>query len=108
MNSSGAEFSCFIYLCFFGSLSFGEDFKYFLQNGFTRRRIYASTLCTFVLVSLFMSVFDTLMSMLLSMSDSYSSLFTTLYGAGHSVFMNWLWLLLAYLFSAAFPTLRQY
>lgn len=98
VNSSGAEFSCFIYLCFFGSLSFGEDFKYFLQNGFTRRRIYASTLCTFVLVSLFMSVFDTLMSMLLSMSDSYSSLFTTLYGAGHSVFMNWLWLLLAYLF----------
>ena len=64
ISTNGAELSCFVYLCFFGSLSFSEDFKYFLQNGFTRRRIYASTLCTFALVSFFMSVFDTLMSTL--------------------------------------------
>lgn len=98
VTSNGGEVSCFIYLCFFGSLSFGEDFKYFLQNGFTRRRIYASTLCTFVLVSLFMSVFDTLMSILLGMSNSYSSFFTTLYGAGNGLLTRWLWLFLAYLF----------
>ena len=98
ISTNGAELSCFVYLCFFGSLSFSEDFKYFLQNGFTRRRIYASTLCTFALVSFFMSVFDTLMSTLLGLSGSYVSLFTTLYGGGQNMLTHWLWMLLAYLF----------
>lgn len=98
ISTNGAELSCFVYLCFFGSLSFSEDFKYFLQNGFTRRRIYASTLCTFALVSFFMSVFDTLMSTLLGLSGSYVSLFTTLYGGGQNILAHWLWMLLAYLF----------
>lgn len=90
---SGTEMACMIYLGILGSLGFNEDFKFFMQNGFTRKSILFGTLGMFGLISLLMAVVDTCMATLLVQFTGFAPLFKQIYGSGHSILIQFIWLL---------------
>ncbi len=94
-NSSGAEMASAVFVSIMGALSFKEDFKAFLQNGFTRRYIFLSTFCSFFLVSAAMALIDTLLGNALHHFMKHFTIFGTLYGYGN-LLTNWLWLTFVY------------
>lgn len=94
-NSSGAEMASAVFVSIMGALSFKEDFKAFLQNGFTRKYIFLSTFCSFFLVSVSMALIDTLLGNVLHHFIKHFTIFGTLYGYGN-LFFNWLWLTCLY------------
>ncbi len=95
-NSSGAEMASAVFVSIMGALSFKEDFKAFLQNGFPRRYIFISTFCSFFLVSAAMALIDTLLGNVLHHFIKHFTIFGTLYGYGN-LLTNWLWLTFVYM-----------
>lgn len=89
------EASSAIFLSVMGALSFKEDFKALLQNGFTRGYIFLASLCSFVLISSAMALTDALLENLLHRYLNFSTIFGELYGYGNPL-MNWLWLVVLY------------
>lgn len=92
---NGVEFSSAVFLSVMGALSFKTDFKAFLQNGFTRRYIFLSTFCSFLLISAAMALIDALVGNVLHHSIHFTLYFGELYGYSHP-FANWLWLTFTY------------
>ena len=89
---SGTEMACMIYLGILGSLGFNEDFKFFMQNGFTRKTILLGTLGMFGFISLLMAFVDTCMAALLVQFTGFAPLFNQIYGLGHSILIQFIWL----------------
>lgn len=99
VGTSALEVNSLFFVGVLGVLGFQEDFKMLIQNGFTRKYIFLSTVSLFAFVSAIMSLVDTVIGNVLpTLFSSYSSLFNGLYGYEHSIFINWLWLFLAYMF----------
>lgn len=97
IGSNLLEINTFIYVGILGVLGFKEDFKMLIQNGFTRQYIFIATISLFVFISSIMAFVDTIAGIgLHALSNNYSSLFNDIYGFGHSYFIHWLWLFLAY------------
>lgn len=97
ISGNGFEFSTAIFVSIMGALSFKEDFKALLQNGYTRKYIFLSTVCMFAALTGSMAVIDTAIGNLLHhLIPSYATLFGELYGYGH-LFSHWLWLTVLYL-----------
>lgn len=95
---NGLELNSFIYLGILGVLGFKEDFRMLIQNGFTRKYIFLANFSLFAFTAVIMSFIDALMGNVLhSISSSYFSIFGSLYGYGHSFFLNWVWLFLIYM-----------
>lgn len=70
IGTSLLEINSLIYVGILGALGFSQDFKMLIQNGFTRKIIFAATMSMFLFIS-------------------------GIYGY-NNVFMNWLWLFLIY------------
>lgn len=99
VGTNALEINSMIYVGILGVMGFTEDFKMLLQNGFTRKYIYLATLSLFAFTSAIMATVDTIVGNALhAAARGYFSLFGGLYGYGHSLFLNWLWLFLAYMF----------
>ena len=77
---SGMESSTMVFLLFCGVFSFVEDFRFFLQNGMTRRMIFQRECAQFSLISLFMMLVGTGMGALLHWLAAYESMFHLIYG----------------------------
>ncbi len=79
------EICSVIFIFIFGILGFQEDFKMFLQNGFTRRCIFVAVLTFFILSALLLALVDSLAASLLGhLSSGYFSGFEAIYGEGHA------------------------
>lgn len=90
------EMNTMIYVGILGVLGFKEDFKMLIQNGFTRKYIFAATLAMFCFISGTMAFIDTVVGNVIHhINNSYFSLYGGLYGYDNK-FMNWLWLFLVY------------
>lgn len=90
------EMNTMIYVGILGVLGFKEDFKMLIQNGFTRKYIFAATLAMFCFISGTMALVDTVVGNVIHhINNSYFSLYGGLYGYDNK-FMNWLWLFLVY------------
>lgn len=90
------EINSLIYIGILGVLGFNEDFKMLIQNGFTRKYIFAATISMFGFVSGIMALIDTIVGNLLHhINNNYSAVYGSVYGYGNK-FMNWLWLFLIY------------
>ena len=92
------EINSLMYVGLLGALGFSQDFKMLLQNGFTRKIIFIGTLSMFFFVCGTMAFIDTIVGNLIHyFNHDYSSLYSSIYGYDN-IFMNWLWLFLAYVF----------
>ncbi len=60
------DFSTIIFLGVVGATAFSEDFKMFMQNGFSRNKILMSALMTFGIVSLICTAINSLFPLLFS------------------------------------------
>ena len=87
MAVSGLDIiTVFFILCI--SMRICMDLKILIQNGFTRKYIYLSTLSLFVVVSAFLSIFDTIIYFIIhSISNEYQSFQILTFGKD-SVIMN--------------------
>ena len=96
-GTSCLEMNTFIYVGILGALGYSEDFKMMIQNGFTRKYIFAATLSMFAFIGGIMSFVDTVMGNLLHyFVPNYNSLFGVIYGYG-DILPNWIWLFLLYM-----------
>ena len=97
IGSNALEFSSVVFVSVIGVLGYKEDFKALLQNGYTRKYIFGSTVCMFTLLAGTMALIDTIIGNSLHyFNDNYFTLYGSLYGYGN-VFTNWLWLTALYL-----------
>lgn len=96
------EINSLMYVGVLGALGFSQDFKMLLQNGFTRKIIFIGTLSMFFFICGTMAFIDTIVGNLIHyFNHDYSSLYNSIYGYDN-IFMNWLWLFLAYVFICCF------
>ena len=93
---NGQETSSVIFLAIVGCMGMGDDFKTLLQNGFTRKYIFAGTVSLIIFLALALSSCDLLISRLMPLFfNESSSLFEQIYGTDSAV-ANWLWSLALY------------
>ena len=91
------EMSSIIFVGIFGVLSFKEDFKMLIQNGFTRKYIFFATISLFIFMAGVMAFIDTVVGQsLYRLTNYYQSLFGSVYGYSN-IIMNWIWLVLLYM-----------
>lgn len=94
---SGLEINSVIFAGIFGVLGFKEDFKMLIQNGFTRKYIFLSTLCMFIFMSAVMALIDTITGQALHLlSENYFGILGFYYGY-ENIFANWIWLACVYI-----------
>lgn len=96
IGTSLLEINSLIYVGILGALGFSQDFKMLIQNGFTRKIIFAATMSMFLFISGIMALIDTIVGQMIHyFNQDYRSLYSGIYGYSN-VFMNWLWLFLIY------------
>lgn len=96
VGTNGLELNTLIYIGILGIMGFREDFKMLIQNGFTRKYIFAGTFSMFCFISGVMALVDSVMGNLFHyINNGYFSMYGALYGYGN-LFINWLWLFLLY------------
>lgn len=96
IGTSLLEINSLIYVGILGALGFSQDFKMLIQNGFTRKIIFAATMSMFLFISGIMALIDTIVGQMIHyFNQDYRSLYSGIYGY-NNVFMNWLWLFLIY------------
>lgn len=95
--SNGLEICSVFFAAGMGIVGYEEDFKVLIQNGYTRKYIYLSTICTFLFLSVTMAFIDTVVGNTLHyFNSSYFAFFGSIYGYGNPL-GNWLWLTVLYL-----------
>lgn len=90
-NMSGMESNSMIFMGFLGVYSILEDFKFFLQNGYSRKSLIKLYTCQFLAVGAIISVVEIILAVLSANVMNYSSLFAQIYGS-QSLVMQFLWL----------------
>lgn len=96
IGTNALEINTLIYVSILGVLGFKEDFKMLIQNGFTRKYIFAATFSLFCFISGIMAFVDMATGNIIHhFNDRYISLYSGIYGYGN-LFMNWIWLFLVY------------
>ena len=60
IGTSLLEINSLIYVGILGALGFSQDFKMLIQNGFTRKIIFAATMSMFLFISGIMALIDTI------------------------------------------------
>lgn len=90
------EIDSIVFVGIVGVLSFKEDFRMLIQNGFTRKYIFVANFSMFCFIAGTMALIDTVVGNVIHyFNDNYFSLYGGIYGYGN-LFMNWLWLFLVY------------
>ncbi len=97
VGSNVLEVSTVVFVSVMGVLGYKEDFKALIQNGYTRKYIFLSTIFMFVFITGVMALIDTVIGNVIHhFRDSYFTLYGGLYGYGN-FFANWLFLMALYL-----------
>lgn len=92
---SGLEAASIIFIGISNSALVSDDFKLFIQNGFTRKQIYILIVLTAFILAVFMAFVDSLFGGLFSASY-FRGIFTQLYGSEINLLMQWMWMITLY------------
>ncbi len=99
INMSALENSSIIYIGILGIMGFKEDFKMLIQNGFTRKYIFISTITMFMFMSATLALLDTFVGLAMPlMIPDYRTLFGLVYSYKNQYLINWFLLFLTYTF----------
>lgn len=80
-------------------MGFTEDFKMLIQNGFTRKYIFISTISMFMFIAAVLAFFDTIIGSAAPLViTEYKNFFGLIYGIKNQYLLNWLLLFLTYTF----------
>lgn len=88
---SAIETNSMVFMGFLGVYSIIEDFKFFLQNGYSRKSLIKLYTCQFLIIGAIISVIEIILAIACASVMNYSSLFTQLYGS-QSLMIQFLWL----------------
>ena len=99
ISMSALENCSIIYIGILGVMGFTEDFKMLIQNGFTRKYIFISTISMFMFMAAVLSFFDTIIGSVAPLvMTEYKNFFGLIYGIKNQYLLNWLLLFLTYTF----------
>ena len=99
ISMSALESSSIIYIGILGIMGFTEDFKMLIQNGFTRKYIFISTISMFMFIAAVLAFFDTIIGSVAPLvMTEYKNFFGLIYGIKNQYLLNWLLLFLTYTF----------
>lgn len=99
ISMSALENSSIIYIGILGVMGFTEDFKMLIQNGFTRKYIFISTISMFMFMAAVLAFFDTIIGSAVPLIiPDYRNIFGLIYGIKNQYLLNWLLLFLTYTF----------
>lgn len=99
ISMSALETSSIIYIGILGIMGFTEDFKMLIQNGFTRKYIFISTISMFMFIAAVLAFFDTIIGSVAPLvMTEYKNFFGLIYGIKNQYLLNWLLLFLTYTF----------
>lgn len=98
IGMSALEVNTFVFMAILGVMSYLEDSKFFVQNGYSRKSLMKLYIMQFLLCACMLSIFDVLMAKGIESFFPYKSLFTQLYGNGHTVILQFIWYFTLYLF----------
>ena len=99
ISMSALENSSIIYIGILGVMGFTEDFKMLIQNGFTRKYIFISTISMFMFIAAVLAFFDTIIGSVAPLvMTEYKNFFGLIYGIKNQYLLNWLLLFLTYTF----------
>lgn len=90
-NMSAMESNSMVFMGFLGVYSILDDFKFFLQNGYSRKSLIKLYTCQFLAVGAIISIVEIILAIATSSIMNYSSLFMQLYGS-QPLIMQFLWL----------------
>lgn len=90
------ELNSLVFLSICGVMTFSDDFKLFIQNGMTRKTIFKSFICEFIIVSFIMALIETVIAQSLYTNFEYQYLFKMIYGDKHSAVISFFWLFALY------------
>ena len=90
LHMSAMETNSILFMLILGSLTFFEDFRFLIQNGYSRKSMLAGFVIIFLIVAFGAALYDVMMGALLSRLFDYESLFYQIYGAA-SALRQWLW-----------------
>lgn len=94
---SGLEMSSMIFLFFCGVYAFLEDFRFFIQNGLTRKNIFKSQMLLFLFVAVLMGSLELIVENSFVFQEEHQSVFQTVYGYEYSIGIEWIWRICLYL-----------
>ncbi len=98
-----SEYGSIISFVLFGLICFHEFFKVLLQNGYTRKIIFKSTLIIFALFSAITSWHDTILTETFRGYSIFSkTFFSARYGFNYSFTTKWIWLFTVYFLFISF------
>lgn len=101
LSSLNVSSMIFLFVC--GCNAFKEDFRFFLQNGLSRKTQFTAQCLVLPTVALVMAAVDMVIARLLALFIPYDSLFDMLYGGsletgGSSGLLQTAWMLCLYVF----------
>ncbi len=95
---SGIEINTMVYIGVLGALGFKDEFRMFIQHGFTRKYIFVATLVFFAFIAGLMALIDTVVGNLMYIiTQNYDTLYGSIYGYGN-IFTNFILLFMSYMF----------
>lgn len=86
LHMSGTEINSIVFMGFLGAYTFLDDFRFLVQNGYSRKSMIISFLIEFCVVASLLSAVDILFELLTKTSLAYASLYTQLYGSGNVLY----------------------
>ncbi len=89
----------FILAAILGSVSFSEDYKMFMQNGFTRKSIYGVSVMTYVSLSTIITLINYLFVEVFN-SGGFTNVLSTMYGDSFMLYMLIFAMNLMFIFAA--------
>lgn len=98
LGMAGTEVNSAIFMGFLGAFTFLEDFRFLIQNGYSRKTMLLSFLVEFCVAASIFALSDMVFEALTNGGFGYRSLFTQLYGTQNIVY-QFLWCFLLNLFA---------
>lgn len=95
IHMSAFESNTLVFMLFLGIFSIVEDFKFFVQNGYSRKSLMKLYLLQFLACSAILAGLDVISAIVFASFDVYESLCFQIYGT-QNILMQFLWLVVVY------------
>lgn len=93
---SAMESNTFVFMVFLGVFSIIEDFKFFVQNGYSRKSLIKLYIMQFVATALMLAFLDLVIAHVFELLYPYKTLYAQIYGA-QNILLEYSWMVMLYL-----------
>lgn len=93
---AGMESNTCVFMIFLGVFSIIDDFKFFIQNGYSRKSLIKLYILQFIATAMILAALDLVAARLFELIYPYQSLYTQIYG-NQNILLEYIWMVTFYL-----------